>query len=88
MKVTFLSAGCMQTGNTSGIVVHSHAAGATVDLPDDVATLFVAQGVAEPVVEEPPAEPPVAELAVNTAGETATKAQPKPRSKRPRKSRK
>lgn len=38
----------IQIANADGMQVHAHRAGETVDVPDDVAALILAQGAAEP----------------------------------------
>lgn len=64
MKLTFKSYGNIQTATADGITTYEFEAGKTADVPDDVAALFLASGVAEPAK---------AERTVKPKGETATK---------------
>ena len=65
MRIKFNAYGNIQAATAEGIVTHEHEAGETVELPADIAALFIASGVAEPA--------PKAERAVKAKGETATK---------------
>ena len=52
MRLTFSADAEIQTGNAEGIVVHRHRAGETVEVPDDVAAMFLEQGAAAPAKAE------------------------------------
>lgn len=64
MKITFRSYGNIQLASADGLKTYEHQAGETVTLPEDIATQFIASGVAIPAV---------AERATKSKGETATK---------------
>lgn len=63
MRLHFIAEGNIQTGNAEGVVTYACMAGQTVDVPEDVAVLFLNAGVAEPVKAEKAAKP-AAEKAV------------------------
>lgn len=65
MKITFTAEGNIQLATAEGVVTHFYEAGQTVDLPEDIAALFLGQGVAE--------RAKTAEKATKAKGETATK---------------
>ena len=65
MRITFNAYGNIQAATADGIQTFEHEAGATVELPADIAALFIESGVATPA--------PKAERAVKAKGETATK---------------
>lgn len=65
MRLTFTQDAIVQIGNAEGVTSHEHRSGETVDLPDDVAAIFLAQGSAIPA--------PKVERATKPAGKTASK---------------
>lgn len=49
MKIKFTAYGNIQTATADDITTYEYEAGATADVADDIAALFVSTGVAEPV---------------------------------------
>jgi len=64
MKLEFRSYGNIQTATADGLTTYEFEAGSTADVPDEIATLFINSGVAEPAK---------ATRATKPAGEKATK---------------
>lgn len=64
MRLKITSDSNIQVGNAEGVTAYELRAGDTVELPEDIAALALAQGVGEPVK---------ADRATKAAGETATK---------------
>lgn len=63
MRLIFTAFASIQTADADGLKTFTFDAGTTADVPDDVATLFLASGVAEPAKAEK-ATKPAAEKAV------------------------
>lgn len=64
MKIHFTAEGNIQTAGADGITTYHYQAGETIDVPADIAALFLEAGVVEPAK---------ADKAVKPKGETATK---------------
>jgi hypothetical protein len=64
LRIHFISYGNIQTASEDGVTAYEYEAGLTANVPEDIAALFIANGVAEPAK---------AERAVKDKGETATK---------------
>lgn len=64
MKISITADHAIQIAGADGLKEYAFKAGETVTVPDDIATLFIAAGAAEPAK---------AERATKGKGETATK---------------
>ena len=64
MKIIFTADAALHIAKADGPAVYEYKAGETATVPDDIATLFINAGQAEPAK---------AERAVKAKGETATK---------------
>lgn len=64
MKIKFISDAVLNLATADGPVDYRHAAGEIATVPEDIAAIFIGQGIAEPIA---------AERATKSKGETATK---------------